>query len=95
MLPNDARPHGRGVPAATRAREAGRKVGVVPTRSPVQALAALAVGDPTRRFEDDVIAMAEAAAASRWAEVTVAEQEALTLAGRCLPGDALGWSRAR
>jgi dihydroxyacetone kinase-like predicted kinase len=34
--------------------------------------------------------MAEAAAATRWAEVTVAEQEALTSAGRCLPGDALG-----
>ena len=34
--------------------------------------------------------MAEAAAATRWAEVTVAEQEALTSAGRCQPGDALG-----
>ena len=65
-------------------------MGVVPTRSPVQGLAAIAVADPTRRFGDDVIAMAEAAAATRWAEVTVAEQEALTSAGRCLPGDALG-----
>jgi uncharacterized protein len=36
-----------------------------------------------------VIAMAEAAAATRWAEVTVAEQEALTSAGLCQPGDAL------
>jgi uncharacterized protein len=34
--------------------------------------------------------MAEAAAATRWAEVTVAEQEALTSAGLCRPGDALG-----
>jgi len=34
--------------------------------------------------------MAEAAAATRWAQVTVAEQEALTSAGRCRPGDALG-----
>jgi dihydroxyacetone kinase-like predicted kinase len=34
--------------------------------------------------------MAEAAAATRWAEVTVAEQEALTSAGRCAPGDVLG-----
>jgi dihydroxyacetone kinase-like predicted kinase len=34
--------------------------------------------------------MAEAAAATRWAEVTIAEQEALTMAGRCQPGDALG-----
>ena len=56
----------------------------------MQGLAAIAVADPARRFGDDVIAMAEAAAATRWAEVTVAEQEALTSAGRCLPGDALG-----
>ena len=34
--------------------------------------------------------MAEAAAATRWAEVTVAEHEALTSAGRCAPGDVLG-----
>jgi uncharacterized protein len=56
----------------------------------VQGLAAIAVADPARRFGDDVIAMAEAAAATRWAEVTVAEQEALTSAGRCRPGDVLG-----
>jgi dihydroxyacetone kinase-like predicted kinase len=48
------------------------------------------VADPGRRFGDDVIAMAEAAAATRWAEVTVAEQAALTSAGLCTPGDALG-----
>ena len=42
---------------------------MVPTRSPVQALAALAVRDPGRRFDDDVIAMAEAAGACRYAEV--------------------------
>ena len=90
VLPNDAALTAVASRAATRAREAGREVGVVPTRSPVQGLAAVAVADPTRRFGDDVIAMAEAAAATRWAEVTVAEQEALTSAGRCLPGDALG-----
>jgi uncharacterized protein len=62
---------------------------VLPTRSPVQALAALAVRDPQRRFEDDVIAMAEAAGACRYAEVTMASREALTVAGRCRPGDVL------
>jgi dihydroxyacetone kinase-like predicted kinase len=56
----------------------------------VQGLAAIAVGDPARRFGDDVIAMAEAAAATRWADVTLAEQHALTSAGMCAPGDALG-----
>ena len=90
VLPNDAGLIPIAARAGTRAREAGRDVGVVPTRSPVQGLAAIAVSDPARRFGDDVIAMAEAAAATRWAEVTVAEQEALTTAGRCQPGDALG-----
>ncbi|MDK3257724.1 DAK2 domain-containing protein [Blastococcus capsensis] len=90
VLPNDAGLLAVASRAATRARDAGREVGVVPTRSPVQGLAAVAVADPGQRFGDDVIAMAEAAAATRWAEVTVADQEALTSAGRCHPGDVLG-----
>ncbi|HEX2074805.1 MAG TPA: DAK2 domain-containing protein [Geodermatophilus sp.] len=90
VLPNDAELTAVAARAAARAREDGRDVVVVPTRSPVQGLAAIAVADPARRFGDDVIAMAEAAAATRWAEVTVAEQEALTSAGRCRPGDVLG-----
>ena len=90
VLPNDAALTSVAARAAARARDAGREVSVVPTASPVQGLAAVAVADPTRRFGDDVIAMTEAAAATRWAEVTVAEQEALTSAGRCLPGDVLG-----
>ncbi|SNS06054.1 hypothetical protein SAMN06893096_101626 [Geodermatophilus pulveris] len=90
VLPNDADLTAPAARAAERAREEGREVAVVPTRSPVQGLAALAVADPARRFGDDVITMAEAAAATRWAEVTVAEQEALTSAGRCVPGDVLG-----
>jgi dihydroxyacetone kinase-like predicted kinase len=90
VLPNDTGLHPIAARAAARAREVGRDVAVVPTRSPVQGLAAMAVADPRRRFGDDVIAMAEAAAATRWAEVTVAEEEALTSAGRCLPGDVLG-----
>ncbi|MGY2085586.1 DAK2 domain-containing protein [Blastococcus sp. SYSU DS0539] len=91
VLPNDAGLLPVASRAATRAREAGgREIGVVPTRSPVQGLAAVAVADRERRFGDDVIAMAEAAAATRWAELTVADQEALTSAGRCRPGDVLG-----
>ncbi|MGY1728717.1 DAK2 domain-containing protein [Geodermatophilus sp. SYSU D01062] len=90
VLPNDPALTPVAARAAERAREAGRDVAVVPTRSPVQGLAAIAVADPARRFGDDVIAMAEAAAATRWAEVTLAEQEALTSAGFCHPGDALG-----
>ena len=76
--------------AADRAREAGVEVAVVPIRSAVQGLAAVAVHDETRRFGDDVIAMAEAAAATRWAEAYPATRDALTMAGPCRAGDVLG-----
>ncbi|WP_166521150.1 DAK2 domain-containing protein [Modestobacter roseus] len=90
LLPNHPEVTAVSARAAERARAEGRDVVVVPTRSAVQGVAALAVADPARRFGDDVIAMAEAAAATRWAEVTVAEHEALTSAGRCSAGDVLG-----
>ncbi|MGY1739841.1 MULTISPECIES: DAK2 domain-containing protein [unclassified Blastococcus] len=90
VLPNDAGLTALASRAAVRARGMGREVAVLPTRSPVQGLAAIAVADPSRHFGDDVVTMAEAAAATRWAEVTVADQEALTSAGRCRPGDTLG-----
>ena len=37
-----------------------------------------------------MIAMAEAAGACRYGEVCYASREALTVAGRCRPGDVLG-----
>jgi fatty acid kinase len=49
------------------------------------------VHDTGRSFGDDVIAMTAAARATRHAEVTVAEEEALTSAGPCRPGDILGF----
>lgn len=76
--------------AAEQLRGQGRRVAVVPTRSPVQGFAAIAVHDPGRRFDDDVVAMAEAAAATRHAEVTIAATEGLTAVGICAPGDILG-----
>jgi len=90
VLPNDGNVAAVASAAAEEVRAEGVSVAVVPTRSPAQALAALAVRDPSRRFGDDVIAMAEAAGACRWAEVTVASRESLTVAGRCQPGDILG-----
>jgi DAK2 domain fusion protein YloV len=90
VLPNDPALTAVAAHAADRARELHREVSVVPTRSPVQGLAAVAVADPARRFGDDVIGMAEAAAATRWAEVALADQEGLTSAGPCRPGDVLG-----
>ncbi|WP_026208780.1 DAK2 domain-containing protein [Catelliglobosispora koreensis] len=89
VLPTDTNLRAVAQAAADEAFGEGVKVRVIPTRSPVQALAALAVRDPSRRFEDDVIAMAEAAAACRSAEVTIASREALTVAGRCYPGDVI------
>ena len=90
LLPNDTNTHAVATAAAREAAAAGFRVSVVPTRSPVQALAALAVRDAQRDFADDVIAMAEAAGACRYGEVCTASREALTVAGRCRPGDLLG-----
>lgn len=89
VLPNDPDTRAMANDVARAAYELGVRVSVVPTRSPVQALAALAVRDPGRRFEDDVIAMAEAAGACRYAEVCYASRAALTVAGPCRPGDVL------
>ncbi|MEU6076705.1 DAK2 domain-containing protein [Micromonospora sp. NPDC047074] len=89
VLPNDPDTQAVANAAAREAHALGVRVSVVPTRSPVQALAALAVRDPARRFADDVIAMAEAAGACRYAEVCYARREALTVAGPCRPGDVL------
>nr|QLJ99802.1 DAK2 domain-containing protein [Micromonospora carbonacea] len=89
VLPNDPNTQAVANAAAREAHALGVRVSVVPTRSPVQALAALAVRDPQRPFADDVIAMAEAAGACRYAEVCWASREALTVAGPCRPGDVL------
>nr|BFE68426.1 hypothetical protein GCM10020092_017270 [Actinoplanes digitatis] len=90
LLPNDANTHAVASAAAREAAATGLRVSVVPTRSPVQALAALAVRDAQRPFDDDVIAMAEAVGACRYGEVCTASREALTVAGRCQLGDLLG-----
>jgi hypothetical protein len=90
LLPNASRSKGVAEAAAVQARTHGVRVSVVPTRSPVQGLAAIAVHDPSRRFDDDVVAMAEAAAATRHAELTIATGEGLTAVGICQPGDVLG-----
>ena len=90
LLPNDAGTLAVASAAASAARSEGFHVAVVPTRSAVQGLAALAVADADRPFEDDVAAMAEAAGSTRFGEVTSAVREAVTMAGICRPGDVLG-----
>jgi uncharacterized protein len=90
LLPNDGNVLAVATQAGRAARDEGFSVAVVPTRSVVQGLAALAVTDPERAFADDVAAMAEAAGSTRWAEVTTAVRESMTSAGVCRPGDVLG-----
>lgn len=90
ILPNDDDSAAVADAAAGEGRAKGIDVVVVPTKSVVQGLAALAVHDEERHFSDDAMAMAEAAAATRYAEVSVAAREALTMAGPCRPGDVLG-----
>jgi len=90
LLPNDRNVTAVAQAAAEHARQQGRAVAVVPTRSVVQGLAAASVGDPDRPFDDDVAAMAAAAGATRWAEVTTAVRDAETSAGACRTGDVLG-----
>lgn len=70
---------------------AGQDVVVIPCGSPVQALAALAVHDLARRAGDDVVAMAEAAAATRRGHLSVADQDAITWVGRVNAGDLVGF----
>lgn len=69
---------------------AGRDVVVVPCASPVQVLAALAVHDPGRRAGADVVAMAEAAAATRRGDLLIAEQDSITWVGTARAGDVVG-----
>ena len=90
LLPNDANTLGVASAAAAAARDEGFSVAVVPTRSSLQGLSALAVADAGRPFADDVAAMAEAAGSTRFGEVTLAVREAATMAGICRPGDVLG-----
>ena len=75
--------------AARRLRTDGIRVEVVPIQAPVQAVAALAVRDHDRRFEDDAIAMAEAAGSCRHAEVVRTDAPGLTTVGRCEADDYL------
>ncbi|MFN8169981.1 MAG: DAK2 domain-containing protein [Candidatus Nanopelagicales bacterium] len=76
--------------AAEQARARGVRVAVVPTRSIVQTLAAVAVHDSSASYDADVVAMTQAAGATRYGGVSVASREAVTSAGRCQVGDVLG-----
>lgn len=90
LLPNDATLRHTAAAAAEQARTEGVRVALIPTRSAVQGMAALAVHAPDRRFDEDVVAMTAAAGATRYAELAVAELQSWTSAGVCQAGDVLG-----
>jgi dihydroxyacetone kinase-like predicted kinase len=91
LVPNDRDVIPTAEAAATIAEsEDGLRVAVIPTHTQVQGLAALAVSDPGRPFEQDLVEMAVAARHTRSGAVTVAARRAITTAGPCEPGDVLG-----
>lgn len=91
VLPNDPDSLGVAAAAAATAEERGDvRVVVVPTRAQVQGIAAIAVHEPGRTFDSDVVHMTSAARGTRHGAVTVAAKQAMTTAGPCEPGDVLG-----
>jgi hypothetical protein len=69
----------------------GVRVAVIPGKAAVQAVAALAVHEPGRRFDADVVAMTAAAGATRYGALQVALDDAWTMAGVAKSGDVLGF----
>jgi DAK2 domain fusion protein YloV len=90
LLPSDADSTPVAKAAAEFLRDDDIRVAVVPSRSIVQTLAAVAVHDASVSFDDDVVTMARASSATRYGGVTIASKEAITTAGRCAVGDVLG-----
>ena len=90
VLPNNKRYVAMCEAAANTARDSGARVAVIPTIAQVQAIAALAVHDPGRPFDEDVVAMSSAAAHVDHGAITIATAPAITSGGPCEKGDVLG-----
>lgn len=90
VLPNGALPAHELVAVSVAARDGLRDVLMLPCSSMVQGLAALSMHDSGRIAVDDVFAMSEAAAGTRWGSLRVAAERALTIQGTCEAGDGLG-----
>lgn len=91
VLPNDADSvRVAQIAARTAEEDHGLRVAVIPTQAQVQGLAALAVHEPGRTFDQDVLEMTATARHARHGAVTVAARQAITMAGPCEPGDVLG-----
>lgn len=91
ILPNDADSvRVAQIAAGTAETDDGVRAQVIPTQAQVQGLAALAVHEPGRSFEHDVLEMTATARHARHGAVTIAARQAITMAGPCEPGDVLG-----
>ncbi len=90
LLPGDKDSRPVAEAAGIAARDSGHRVAVIPTRSIVQSLAAVAVHDPTEAFDDDVVSMSRASSSTQYAGLTTASRAAVTTAGTCKVGDELG-----
>jgi len=94
VLPNDADSVRVARAAASTAENDpdldGIRVAVIATQAQVQGLAALAVHEPGRAFDHDVLEMTATARHARHGAITVAARQAMTMAGPCEPGDVLG-----
>src|SRR6478736_7006579 len=91
VLPNDPDSvRAAQIAARTAEEDHAVRVAVIPTEAQVQGLAALAVHEPARSFDADVLEMNATARHTRHGAVTVAARQAITMAGPCEPGDVLG-----
>ena len=90
VVPNDRDVVPAAEAAARLAEDHGIRVAVIRTSAQVQGMAALAVHEPSRPFERDLVEMSAAARHARSGAVTVAARRAITTAGLCEPGDVLG-----
>ena len=91
VLPNDSDSVRVAEVAARMAEESGAaRVAVIKTVAQVQGLAAMAVHEPGRSFDADILEMTATARHVRHGAVTIAARQAMTMAGPCEPGDVLG-----
>jgi len=94
ILPNDPDSVRAARVAASTAESDGTgqalRISVIPTEAQVQGLAAIAVHEPGRAFDQDVTEMTATARHVKHGAVTIAAKEAMTMAGPCSPGDVLG-----
>jgi DAK2 domain fusion protein YloV len=91
ILPNDHDSvRASQIAARTAEEDLDVRVAVIPTEAQVQGLAALAVHEPARSFDADVLEMTATARHTRHGAVTIAARRAITMAGPCEPGDVLG-----